>query len=320
MNEPWQHHDLTVRGVNFHYVEAGAEANRQLIVLLHGFPEFWYSWRHQIPFLAEAGFHVIAPDMRGYNLTDKSHGVDHYHVEHLTDDIEALIKIWGYERAILIGHDWGGVVAWYTAMRHPALVEKLVILNAPHPAAFMRELRKIKQLFRSWYIFMFQIPILCEAILRANRYSSLRKVLAPAGFSDDEMAKYVESWQRPGALTAMLNYYRAAFRRFIKGSLNQIIRPINVPTLLIWGKNDPALSLRLTEGLEQWVKNLRIERLADSGHFVQNQSPGRVNELMLKFLKENAENFTASPESSTHRSAEERPQQSEDLGGWIADV
>ena len=283
--EHWQHHEVTVRGVKFHYVEAGAGEGRPLVLLLHGFPEFWYSWRHQIPALAEAGFHVIALDMRGYNLTDKSQGVNHYHIEHLTDDVEALIHEWGYQQAILIGHDWGGIVAWYTAMRHPACISQLIILNAPHPAAMRRELWRVKQLFRSWYIWLFQLPMIAEAILRFARYAALRRLLKPIGLSDDEMQKYVQAWQQPGALTGMLNYYRAIFRRWINGNLNQLTQVVEIPTLLIWGENDPALGLRLTEGLEQWIPNLQIKRLPQIGHFVQNQAPQLVNELMLSFLR-----------------------------------
>ena len=284
--ETWTHHEAVVNGVRLHFVEQG---EGPLVVLLHGFPEFWYSWRHQIPTLAEAGFRVIAPDQRGYNTSEKPPGVRSYRIEHLVDDVAALIEHAGESRAVVVGHDWGGAVAWATATLRPEVVEKLVVLNAPHPRALQRELRRLRQLARSWYVFFFQLPWLPEAAIRFGGYRVLdrglrREVKRPAAFSDTDIAAYKEALAQPGALTAAINYYRAAVRRNPFESA-RMLRQIDVPTLLIWGEQDPYLGLELTGGLEQWVPNIRVERIPESSHWVQVDAAERVNELMIGFLR-----------------------------------
>ncbi|MGH2599418.1 MAG: alpha/beta fold hydrolase, partial [Dehalococcoidia bacterium] len=266
----WTHGEATVNGVRLHYVEAGSGP---LVLLLHGFPEFWYSWRHQIPVLAAAGYHVVAPDMRGYNTSAKPRGVRSYALEPLTGDVLGLIRHFGAERATVVGHDWGGAVAWYVPMRYPDAVERLIVLNAPHPAALMRELHTLDQLRRSWYVFVFQIPWLPEAAVRARGYAMLDRTLRtdparPDAFSDDDIRRYKRALAQPGALTAAINYYRAAFRRDPRTATRDL-RPITCPTLLIWGERDRYLSPRLTEGLDRWVPNLRVERIPDASHWVQ---------------------------------------------------
>lgn len=261
----WTHHEAIINGLRLHYVEAGATAGntepRPLVILLHGFPEFWYSWRHQITALAGAGFHVIAPDMRGYNTSEKPSGVHNYRIEILTDDIAALIRHAGAKRATVVGHDWGGVIAWYMPMRYPSLVEKLIVLNAPHPLAMVRQLRKASQRLRSSYALFFQLPLLPEMTLRSRNYAMLRNVLRadpvrPHTFTKHDIRRYVEANAQPGALTATLNYYRAAFRFTLPRVLRQT-RRIKTPTLLIWGEEDHYLEIGMTENLEQWVPNLR---------------------------------------------------------------
>lgn len=284
-HETWTHHTATVNGVRLHYVEAGGGP---LVVLLHGFPEFWYSWRRQIPALAAAGFRVIAPDLRGYNLSDKPAGVSAYQIEELTSDVAGLIREAGEDQAVVAGHDWGGVVAWDLAMHRPEVVRRLVILNAPHPAAYLRELRTPGQLLRSWYVFFFQLPWLPERFIRAGNFAVLERGLkqqpAHAGaFTDEDVLRYKEALSKPGALTAALNYYRAAFRRSPR-ELFRRVRPVAAETLVIWGLRDPYLVPRLTEGLEPWVPHLRLERIPDSSHWVQNDVPETVNRLMLEFL------------------------------------
>jgi pimeloyl-ACP methyl ester carboxylesterase len=212
--------------------------------------------------------------------------VGHYHIEHLTDDIQALIKCWGNERADVVGHDWGGMVGWFLAMRHPDVIRKLVILNAAHPTAYIRELWKGKQLLRSWYVLMFQIPGLAEWMIKANGYRGIIKQFREAGFTDQEIAQYRQAWNQPGAITGGLNYYRAMFRRFVSGSLKRVFKPIEIPTLLIWGEDDPFAVKAVTQGLEKWVNPLRIEQLSGVGHWVQNEAAGKVNELLLSFLQE----------------------------------
>lgn len=285
MSEQWKHGERVINGVRLHYVEAG---EGPLVLLLHGFPEFWYSWRHQIPALAAADFHAVAPDLRGYNASAKPEGVHHYRLSILTEDVIGLVQHFGVERAMVVGHDWGGAIAWAVAMRYPSVVDKLIILNAPHPAAFLRELRTPGQLFKSWYIFFFQLPWLPEMLFRLGDFWLFERALRrdpvhPAAFTDEDVRLYKQALAVRGALTAAINYYRAAFR----AGLHKVRRlpRIEVPTLLIWGERDRYLGSRLTESLDEWVSNVRIERIAEASHWVQVDAPARVNELMREFLR-----------------------------------
>jgi len=206
--ETWQHHDIITNGIRMHYVTQG---QGPLIVLLHGFPELWYSWRRQIPFLAEHGYTVIAPDLRGYNDTDKPRSG--YDIPTLIRDIARLIIGVGHEKAIIVGHDWGGALAWAFAMRYPAMTERLIVMNAPHPAAFLREMRTFKQLRKSWYIFAFQILWLPEYILLRNNANEIGRILLGAAvqkwvFPPEEIAKYQQAMSKPGAMTAAPPYWR----------------------------------------------------------------------------------------------------------------
>jgi pimeloyl-ACP methyl ester carboxylesterase len=284
----WIHHFAVVNGVRLHYVEAGADeaGRRPLVVLLHGFPEFWYSWRQQIAALAAAGYRVIAPDLRGYNQSDKPRGVASYRLKLLIEDVVGLIRQAGQTRARIVGHDWGGGIAWWLAIQRPDVVEQLAILNAPHPAAFFRELRRPGQLLRSWYMFFFQLPWLPEMMLRAGDFAGLARTLRkepvrPGTFSAEDIRLYKEALRQPGALTAGINYYRAALRDF--GEISEQLGVVSAPTLLIWGLRDRYLGPRLLEGLEPWVPGLRIERL-DASHWVQNDAPEEVNRLLVEFF------------------------------------
>ncbi len=272
-----------VGGVRLHYVEAG---EGPLVVLLHGFPEFWYSWRHQIPALAAAGFRVVAPDMRGYNLSEKPRGWRLYDAALLADDIAGLIRSLGGERAHLVGHDWGAGVAYATAMRHPEAVGRLAVLNCPHQARMLEGFRTLKQLRKSWYIFLFQIPRLPESRLSREDFSLLRRVLrtdSPTGFTEEDLERYAEAWAQPGALTAMLNYYRAALRQSPRSAAARL-EPIEAPTLVIWGLRDRALGSELAEPPARLVPNARIEWIPEATHWVQHDAPERVNELLIEFL------------------------------------
>ncbi len=279
------HQNATINGVRLHYVEAGSGP---LVVLLHGFPEFWYSWRNQIPALAEAGFHVLAPDMRGYNESEKPRGVRNYDIDLLAADVIGLIRHAGADRATVVGHDWGGAVAWHVAMRHPEAVQRLAVLNCPHPAVFLRKIVTPGQLRRSWYIFFFQLPLLPEWWMRRRNFAGLERLwtrdpVRPGAFTAEDVAAYKQALAQPGALTATINYYRAMFRRGLFAAKREM-RPMDVPTLLIWGERDRHLGLPLLDGTEQWVRNLRIERLPDASHWIQNDSPERVNELLVGLL------------------------------------
>src|SRR5918998_6925397 len=208
------HHYANLGDVRLHYVEAG---EGPLVLLLHGFPQFWYEWRHQIPALVEAGFRVVAPDMRGYNFSDKPPGVRAYRVELLARDVECLILACGERTAVVVGHDWGAIVAWIAAMRYPGRVGRLAILNVPHPARLLDGLLSPGQLLRSSYIFFFQIPWLPEEVIRAGDFNLLRSALGrdpvrQGALTAEDIERYVEAMARPGALTATLNYYRALLR------------------------------------------------------------------------------------------------------------
>jgi pimeloyl-ACP methyl ester carboxylesterase len=279
------HHYADLGDVRLHYVEIGSGP---LVVLLHGFPEFYYSWRWTWPALAAAGLRVVAPDLRGYNLSSKPRGVRRYRMAYLTRDVARLIRACGAERAAVVGHDWGGGVAWAFAMRYPALLTRLAILNAPHPVRFLRALRTPRQLRKSWYMFFFQLPWLPEASFRAQNYKLLRETLRddpvrPDAFDAADVARYVEAIARPGALTAGINYYRALFRQ-APGAVQRQLRPIEAPTLVIWGERDRNLGRELAAPDPAWVPNARVERLPAASHWVQADAPDAVNRLLVEFL------------------------------------
>jgi epoxide hydrolase 4 len=271
--------------VRLHYVEAG---EGPLVLLLHGFPQFWYQWRHQIPVLVEAGFRVVAPDMRGYNLSDKPLGVRAYRVELLARDVERLILACGEQTAVVVGHDWGAIAAWIAAMRHPERVEKLAILNVPHPARSLDGLLSPMQLLRSSYVFFFQIPRLPEEVIRAGDFALLRSVLRsdpvqPEALTAEDIERYIEAIAQPGVLTASLNYYRALLRN--PREMRALLQRVEAPVLVIWGEKDRFLSRRLAEPPRLWVPNLiRVKRLPDASHWVAEDRPLEVNTLLLDFL------------------------------------
>ncbi|MFO1418079.1 MAG: alpha/beta fold hydrolase [Methylotetracoccus sp.] len=284
--EGWQHRWCEVDAVRLHFVEAGTGP---LVVLLHGFPEFWYSWRRQIGLLVAAGRRVVALDQRGYNLSEKPAGVHAYRVERLVDDVAGLILALGESAADVVGHDWGGAIAWMLAIRHPQRVRRLAVLNGPHPRRMAEELRLPRQLRRSWYMFLFQLPWLPEWLLARDRYRGLlatmsRDVVTVGAFSDADLAAYRAAIAMPGALTSAVNYYRALFRRNPFALLRQVGR-IDHPTLLIWGERDRYLGLPLTEGLSRWVADLRVERIPEASHWVQVDVPDRVNALLIEFFQ-----------------------------------
>ena len=284
--ETWQHRDIMTNGIRMHYVTQGTGP---LVVLLHGFLEFWYSWRHQIPFLAEHGYTVVAPDLRGYNDSDKPR--KGYDVPTLLRDIVGLIRGVGEEQVSIVGHDWGGALAWAFATEYPEMTRNLIIMNAPHPQAMFRELRTFKQLRKSWYIFAFQLPWLPEVLLSRNNANAIGRMLngsalQKAAFPPEVTAHYRKAMSKPGAMTAALNYYRQLFRHLpnLPGSSSEQEAHITAPTLVIWGEHDIALDIALTHGLEQWVDDLQLQYLPESGHWVQQEQPEQVNDLLLTFL------------------------------------
>lgn len=273
--------------VRLHYVTAGSGP---LVVLLHGFPEFWYSWRHQIAPLVEAGFQVVAPDMRGYNLSSKPGRVRDYTIAALVNDVEQLIRFFGVEKAHVVGHDWGGVVAWSVAIARPAVVDRLVIMNAPHLRLFAEALsHNLRQWMRSTYMLFFQVPGIPEAAFRANEYAAIEQAFRGMAvnkqrFSDADIAAYKEAAAQPGALTGMLHYYRALARYGSEGLFAGTGMQVHVPTLVVWGEQDQALGKELNIGLERFVPDLRITYVPHCSHWVQQDCPEDVNQALVPFL------------------------------------
>jgi pimeloyl-ACP methyl ester carboxylesterase len=268
---------------SLHYVEAG---DGPLVVLLHGFPEFWFGWRLQIAPLVAAGFRVVAPDTRGYNLSSKPEDFHAYGVDLLAGDIRGLIEERGAKSALLAGHDWGGTIAWTTAMNHPEVVDRLAILNAAHPRRLQEGLRNPNQLRKSWYFFFFATPGLPETVVHARDWHFLRHFLEDANppYTAEEMERYVEAWSQPGASAAMIDYYRASVRQSQKEAVAKL-RPISAPTLVIWGEGDSYLGSDLAEPHSDDVPNLdRVERLPDASHWVHHDEAERVSQLLIDFF------------------------------------
>lgn len=282
---PLRSRTVAANGIHLHVVTAGPETG-PLVLLLHGFPEFWYGWRRQIPALAAAGYHVWAPDQRGYNRSDKPAGIAAYGIETLAADVVALIEASGHDRVYLVGHDWGAAVAWWVAGTHPERLHKLAILNVPHPAVMQRTVwRNPRQLRKSWYIFFFQLPWLPEWSLRRRDFTNLIRALKgssrPGTFGPAELAVYRQAWAQPGALTAMLNWYRAAARQ--QRRMKRLGR-IRVPTLMIWGVRDIALDRSLAEPSIALCDDGRLVFREEATHWVQHEEPETVNRLLLDFF------------------------------------
>jgi epoxide hydrolase 4 len=279
---------VVANGVNFEVATMGS--GDRLALCLHGFPEHAYSWRHQMPLLARLGYRVWAPNLRGYGGTDSPQEVSAYRTRTLVEDVASLIKAAGARETLLLAHDWGGALAWSLAIEQPQLIDKLVVLNLPHPACFARELRRPPQLFQSWYMFFFQLPWLPEFLLglgegRATSGVIRRTARDAARFTDEDLEVYRANAARPGGLTAMINWYRALFRggalrRFGSGN----IPVIRIPTLFLWGDADTALSFRTTRGTEKYVSNLTFRVFPGVSHWIQQEAPEAVNAMLEAWL------------------------------------
>ena len=280
----WRPGRRQVNGLSLHVVEAGPETG-PLLVLLHGFPEFWWAWRHQITPLAEAGFHVVVPDLRGYNLSDAPRGIATYHLELLVADVLALADSFGADRFDLVGHDWGGVIAWATAARHPGRIGRLVILDAPNPDLLGRALRHPTQALRSSYAALFQLPLLPEAMLRPLGFAGLRAMMRgsarPDTFRPGDLDRYATAWGQPGRLSAMLNYYRA-LRRRRRPAEPARIRP---PTLVLWGERDAALERHVARDAVGLCDSGRLLVIPGTTHWLHLEEPERVTAEIGGFLK-----------------------------------
>ena len=285
-----RHAEAEVNGVRLHYAAAGAGS---LVLFVHGFPEFWYEWRHQ---LAEFGRDhlAVAPDMRGYNLSSRPDELDAYMVPTLVEDIRALVEHLGHRRFTLVAHDWGGAVAWVFAMMHPNMLERAVLINAPHPGVFARELRDNPvQQKASQYMLLFRSPE-AEAVLSADDHQALRLALGDVWdkrFTDEDRRMYLEAWSRPGGLTGGLNWYRAARVGPPSGDApaRSLIDPaklpvVEVPTLVIWGEQDRALTTGNLDGLDKYVRNLTITRVPDGTHWVIHEQPELITREIRNFM------------------------------------
>jgi pimeloyl-ACP methyl ester carboxylesterase len=279
--------NIITNGIRINVAQAGP-ANGPLVILLHGFPEFWYGWRKQIPALAAAGFRVWAPDQRGYNASDKPPRVRDYTLDKLAADGAGLIEAAGQRRAIVVGHDWGGAVAWWLAATNPELVERLIILNVPHPLVLRRLLlTNPLQTLRCWYMFMFQLPWLPEWAAGRNDWQDVVRALAatsrPGTFSNADFHAHRRAWSQPRAYTAMLNWYRAMFRYGVPPPKYRRILP---PTLLLWGVRDKFIC---REAADQSLKLCDLGRLVfyeSATHWLQHEEPDEVNRQIIAFARQ----------------------------------
>ena len=279
------HQTIRTNGIQLHYV---TEGEGPLMLMLHGFPEFWYSWRHQIPEFA-SDYKVVALDLRGYNDSDKPAQTSDYEINELIQDVKGVITGLGYENCVLVGHDWGGAIAWTFAEAYPEMVERLIVLNLPHLAKFAEAFQKfnLQQIGRSWYTFFFQLPWLPEFLFEQNNYQLIAEMLRNSAvqktaFTDEDLDAYRQAMAKPGAITAALNYYRSALWPILTKPQTWSVLPM--PTLLIWGEQDIALGKELTYGTEQYVRDLQVRYIPDSGHWVQQEKPTLVNQYMHEFL------------------------------------
>jgi pimeloyl-ACP methyl ester carboxylesterase len=279
-------------GLNMRIARAG-EPGRPLIVMLHGFPECWYSWRHQLRALSDT-FECVAPEMRGYGETDAPVGVANYTLDKLVADVADLIHALGRERAAIIGHDWGGAVAWAVALQRSELLERLVVMNCPHLKRFGEELRRNpRQMLRSWYMLFFQIPRLPEVLFRARNFAALDRAMRsssahPEAFTDADLRYFHDAFRNPYSIAAAINYYRANFRQNLlarSGAQAWLERKIAVPTLVIWGEQDFVLGKELTYNMEPLFSGqFEIRYIVDSNHWVQQERPDLVNQYLREFL------------------------------------
>jgi len=275
---------VDTNGISLHTRQAGPE-DGPLVVLLHGFPEFWYGWHRQIEPLADAGYRVIVPDQRGYNRSDKPDGVDSYHIDTLATDVIGLIDAADRETAAVAGHDWGAAVAWWLALGHPDRVDALTAVNVPHPTVMEATLRNsLAQLRKSWYMFAFQLPALPEAISTANNCRVLRRGLTessrPGAFSAADLQRYREAWTQPGALTAMINWYRAMGRYRPQPPQQQV----SVPTLVMWGRQDEFLESAMAEESLGYCDDAELVSFPSATHWVLHEEPEETADELLTHL------------------------------------
>jgi len=287
LDSGWQHQFIETNNIRLHCVTQG---QGELVILLHGFPEFWYSWRHQIPALARH-FKVVVPDLRGYNYSDKPK--TGYDLDTLSADIRGLIESLGYARAHIAGNDWGGAIAWHLAQQFPQVLDRLAVLNAPHPQRFLQELGgNLDQLRRSWYVLAFQVPGLPEWLIQQNLTNFVKDVfrgqaVRKGAFTTEDNQIYQEALEKPGVLAAAMNYYRQllAPQNWLHNWGRQPL-PVTVPTLILWSQDDALLSQKLIEGMERLITApFKLKLVPDCGHWMQQEVPQMVNRELLDFFR-----------------------------------
>lgn len=279
-----EHHEVRTNGIRLHVVTAGPEAGTP-VLMLHGFPEYWGGWSRQLGPLAEAGYRLIVPDQRGYNTSDKPPRVRDYRIRNLVDDALGVLDHFGAERAHVVCHDWGGVIGWWLVLDHPDRVDRFAVLNMPELRVMRRAMATSRQLRNSWYIFFFQLPWLAERALGRDDFARLVRTLyantATKPFTDDELDGYRRAWAQPGALRAMLAWYRCVGRHPLDSPRAQ---RSDRPGLVIWGTRDTALSWKMAAPSARLLRDARLVLLDDAAHFVQHDAPDRVNAELLAFL------------------------------------
>jgi epoxide hydrolase 4 len=286
MDEQIKTRMVKANGLTFEVDECGTGS--KFALLLHGFPESKFSWRFQIPLLVKLGYRVWAPNLRGYGKTTRPKDVMAYHIDRLVEDVAGLVQAAGAKETLLVAHDWGAVIAWHVAIRKTIPLERLVIMNLPHPACFARELKTWDQLKRSWYAFLFQLPFLPEWRLLANDAEVIARsftamAVDKSRFPKEVTDEYRRAAQEPGAASAMVNYYRAVARTKISVA-NPRPGTVDAKTLMIWGMSDTALGIATTEGTDRYVRDLTFRKLPNVSHWVQQEAPEKVNEILEAWL------------------------------------
>jgi pimeloyl-ACP methyl ester carboxylesterase len=278
---------VTANGITFEVDQCGA--GEKFALLLHGFPESKFSWRFQMPLLARLGCRVWAPNLRGYGKTSRPKSVSDYHIDHLVGDVAGLIDAAGAKETLLVAHDWGAVIAWQFAIRKMRPLSGLVIMNVPHPACFVRALRTWSQFKKSWYVFFFQLPWLPERVLAARGAEAIGRAFTDMAvdksrFPSEVVDEYRRSAREPGAIRAMINYYRAAMRADMR-AMNPTPGTVDARTLMIWGEEDGALDKATTHGTEEFVADLTLRYLPGVSHWVQQEAPEKVNAMLEAWLE-----------------------------------
>jgi pimeloyl-ACP methyl ester carboxylesterase len=277
VDPPLRDHTIQNGDVRIHCVATGP-ADGPIALLLHGFPARWATWRYVMPVLAAGGYHVIAPDLRGYGESDKPRGVARYAVGELVSDVTAILDAFECGQAFVAGHDFGGGLAWALAMARPDRVARLAILNSVHPVGFERQMKRWSQIKKSWYVLFFLVPGIPEWFLARDDYRFLRHSLAEDGLSPETVLDLLEGVRPPGALEAAIDWYRASFRG---GASRPALRKVDVPTLIVWGDKETHLDPELATPPPDWTANVRVEHVPEAGHWVQHDAPDRVAELLL---------------------------------------